>query len=159
MLIIVETIKTIAEVQAARPEHIYYGANTCWWTHDFRDVSHTPAPSEREILRVAEMFRANSLTKAGPIEPFLERARKALQTAPGLPCDPAGGVLFYTDDIDGFFQSARVNESHYGKHGLRAFMAAHHSNSFKGSAAGLEHWCSPNWKDYNDALDRLDATK
>ena len=64
-----------------------------------------------------------------------------------IPCDPAGGVLLQTDDIDGFFKSARDKPDHYGRHRLRAFMAAHHSTGV-GPFIG--------WDAYNNALDSFE---
>ena len=33
---------TIADVRAAKPETIYYGAQTCWWTHRAEDLQVLP---------------------------------------------------------------------------------------------------------------------
>ena len=46
----------------------------------------------------------------------------------GIPCDPRGGVLMQTDDIEGFLKAAEDNPDYYGRNGLRTFMAAHHMN-------------------------------
>lgn len=108
---------TIEKVRAAKPKRIYYGANTCWWTHDPQHLGTT--------------------------------------TTSGLPCDPRGGVLFETDDVEGFLKAAEDNAAHYGRHGLRAFVAAHHLNCIL-SFSGCRPWCSPNWEDYNAALDLFD---
>lgn len=108
---------TLEQVREAKPAMIYYGANTCWWTHDPNHLSRT--------------------------------------TGVGLPCDPRGGVLFETDDIEGFLKAAERNAQHYGRHGLRAFMAAHHLNCIL-SLSEPRPWCSPDWLEYNEALDALD---
>ena len=105
---IVENV-TLDDIRKSKPSMIFYGANTCWWTHDPDHLGHTVA-TKAEIRRTAENFRLNSLAKAGPIEPFMERARKA--HAQGLPCDPRGGVLFQTDEIEKFLQSAENNVNH-----------------------------------------------
>ena len=44
----------------------------------------------------------------------------------GLPCDPRGGVLM-EGDAKAFLANAERNAlaSHYGRHGMDAFMAAH----------------------------------
>lgn len=81
-----------------------------------------------------------------------------LGTLPGkhpLPCDPRGSVLFQTDDIEGFLKAAENNLTHYGKHGLRAFMAAHHLNCVV-SLSDQRATSAEGWDEYNDALDRLD---
>lgn len=33
---------TIEDVRAAKPEMIYYGAQTCWWTHRAEDLTTVP---------------------------------------------------------------------------------------------------------------------
>ena len=98
---------------------IFYGALTCWWTHDNAHLG-------------------------------------KLET--GIPCDPRGGVLLQTDDVRGFLQEAKDNTERYGKHGLRAFMAAHHDNC-QVSETDERRTCMRTWDEYNDALDRLDAGK
>jgi hypothetical protein len=73
----------------------------------------------------------------------------------GLPCDPRGGMLFQTSDGDlgKFLDSAQENVEHYGKHGIRAFLAAYHGVVI---AANGNPTCCESWKDYNDLLDELD---
>jgi hypothetical protein len=152
---IVEQI-TFEQVRMAKPEMIFYGANTCWWTHDPRHLSQTPPASEAEVRSIAETFRLNSDRKDAPLEEFLERARRS--SAHRLPCDPRGGMLFQTDDVEGFLNAAVQNATHYGKHELRAFMAAHHQNCIL-SLDNPRPWCAREWQSYNDALDRLDQVK
>jgi hypothetical protein len=102
---------TIEDVRKSKPEIIYYGARTCWWTHNGEHLGKNKS---------------------------------------GLPCDPRGGVLFQTSDVEGFLKAAEENKDHYGKHGLDAFMAAHHSNC---SLATGKPWCYPTWDDYNRDID------
>jgi len=63
-------------------------------------------------------------------------------------------MLFETDDVSGFLNSAVANSGHYGKHGLRAFMAAHHDNC-QVSETDERRTCLETWGQYNDALDAL----
>jgi hypothetical protein len=76
----------------------------------------------------------------------------------GLPCDPRGGMLFQTDNVIGFIESAVHNAEHYGRHGIRAFMAAHNDNC-QVSETDSRSTCMDNWGQYNDALDKLDAAR
>lgn len=76
----------------------------------------------------------------------------------GLPCDPRGSVLMMTDDVEGFLKAAENSSFHYGKHGLRAFMASHHLNCIE-SLISMRPWCEPTWQEYNNAIDRLDIRK
>lgn len=141
-------------IRALKPKTIYYGANTCWWTHDPADLRETKV-DESQLLRTAENFRLNARRPNDPIDEYLERARRT--HIHSLPTDPRGGVLFETNDVEAFLKAAEDNSEHYGKHGLRAFMAAHHANCFLNDAG--DHWCDTDWEVYNDALDRLDKEK
>lgn len=115
---IVEGI-TLAEVRVAKPDTIFYGAMTCWWTHDPTHLGRT----------VGEH---------------------------GLPSDPRGGVLFQTEDVEGFLRCAEEDPGFYGRHGLRAFMAAHHLNCRR-AEDDSRPWCMGTWDEYNEALDALDG--
>lgn len=70
----------------------------------------------------------------------------------GLPCDPRGGMLFETTDVEGFLARAEANPDFYGRHGLRAFMAAHHLNCVV-SKEDARSTCFRIWDEYNDILD------
>lgn len=81
----------------------------------------------------------------------------------GIPLDPRGSVLMWADgDAKKFLDSAKSNAAHYGKHGLRAFMAAHHRNAFENSSQKLgghetgKPTSAKSWSAYNDAIDRFD---
>lgn len=131
---LVERQYTIDDVRAAKPRMIFYGANTCWWTHLERDLSLT---SSAEIEIDGRMVR---------IDP--------------LPCDPCGGMLLQTYDIEGFLRAAEASAAHYGKHGLRAFEAAHHGNVVI-SREDQRPTCFESWADYNRVIDEggLDGSR
>lgn len=116
---------TLQEVRDAKPKMIYYSVQSCWWTHD-------PA----------------HLSKTGPLP---EHYRTKYSDGSGLPCDPTGGVLMQTDNVEGFLRSAEENSTHYGKHGLDAFMAAHHLN-IRNLTLNTS-WSLRGWKAYNDLID------
>lgn len=136
---------TLEQIRALKPKKIFYGANTCWWTHDPNHLGSVKA-SPGEIAAAAKMFGTTA---------------KAVR---GVPCDPVGGVLFETENVEEFLKAAEDKTEHYGKHGIRAFMAAHHSNCFAAPLQftlppihELPHFASQSWDEYNEALDRLDA--
>jgi hypothetical protein len=147
---------TMKDVRESGAKMIFYAARTCWWTHDPTHLSRLPPATEGEIKRTAENFRLNSGRLNSPIDEFMERARRTHEHR--LPCDPRGSVLFQTDDVHGFLNKAAENPEHYGPHGLRAFMAAHHSNCVL-SLADPRAWSDESWDAYNAALDRLDERK
>ena len=73
-----------------------------------------------------------------------------------LPSDPRGGVLFEAHDVDAWFQAAEAKPDHYGKHGLAAFIAAHHLNC----VVSLGDWrstCMETWREYNALIDAAGA--
>jgi hypothetical protein len=141
---------TLEDVRGAQAKTIWYAARTCWWTHLPEHLATLP-PSPGEIHRFAETLRLNSSTPDAPLVLFFDRARKASR---GLPCDPRGSVLFMTDDVEGFLTAAENNSAHYGRHGLRAFMAAHHQNCI--DPRSLRPTSATTWDEYNDAIDRFD---
>lgn len=117
---VIENI-TIEDIRNLKPAMIYYGANTCWWTHDPMHLGRT----------------------AGEYS---------------LPCDPRGGVLFQTEHVEGFLKAAEDSATHYGKHGLRAFIASHYLNCVL-DLQTLRPWAGTTWNEYNEAIDRLDLRK
>ena len=112
-------IITIQDVRDAKPDMIYYGALSCWWTHDPNHLCRLPNG------------------KGGHT----------------LPCDPRGGVLMQTDDVEGFLKAAENNPGHYGRHGIKAFEAAHHLNCIV-SEKDKRSTCMRSWEEYNIMLDK-----
>lgn len=108
---------TMEDVRAAKPRMIYYGANTCWWTHDRQHISIHPEAK--------------------------------------LPCDPRGGMLYQTDNVEGFLEAAEANPDHYGAHGLTTFMAAHHLNMVR-SETDQRPWCFRTFTEYESVVARED---
>lgn len=106
---------------------ICYGGNTCWW------AEHT--------------FYTRPIPNKPP-------------DYPGLPCDPRGGMLLQvqtgsvapdgrTIDALEFIRKAEQNPSHYGRHGIKAFIAAYHGNVLVDG----KPWALRDWEDYNRLLD------
>lgn len=115
---ITETV-TEETVRAEQPKMIFYGANTCWWTHDPKHLGSTQPDGS------------------------------------GIPCDPRGGVLFQTENAARFLEKALSKPEHYGRHGLKAFWASHHSNLTTTGKDGVEKpWCFVSWEEYNQVLDQ-----
>ena len=79
----------------------------------------------------------------------------------GLPCDPRGGMLFQSGegDLDKFLKSAESQPEAYGKHGIRAFLAAYHGVVEVWNGQKLLPTCLDNWDAYNELLDKHDANK
>lgn len=122
---------TLEVILASKPRTIFYGANTCWWTHDPNHLGNT------------RDFPSRS-------------SRTSDETGPGLPCDPRGGVLLQTDDVEGFLRSAQENADHYGPFGMDTFLAAHHLNCVAVQAHFFGDteapWCFRTWDEYTTIL-------
>lgn len=115
----IKIVTTIEDVRAAKPKMIFYGANTCWWTHKGEDLGRLPDGVRPEA---------------------------------SLPCDPRGGVLYQTDDVEGFLKNAEEAPEFYGKHGLTAFIAAHNDNCFVREGDSIKT-CYATWDEYNAIID------
>ncbi len=150
-----ETIQviTFADVRQIKPEVIWYAVNSCWWTHDPAHLSTIP-PTWTELADFATKLSEQRRAADEPVGNLFEDAKKMYR---GLPCDPRGSVLMMTrrGDAEGFLKAAENSSVHYGKHGLRAFMAAHHSNCIE-SSTSLHPWSASGWQEYNEAIDRFD---
>ena len=111
---------TLSSVREAKPEKIYYGVVSCWWTHCASDLC------------------------------------RNLGT--GTICDPRGGVVQETSDVEGFLKAAEAGVGHklYGLYGLRTFEAAHHRNCVV-APDDLRSTCFQTWREYQEAIARTDA--
>ncbi len=67
----------------------------------------------------------------------------------GFPCDPRGSMLMQAS-IGKFIENAKSNPEHYGKHGLKTFMAAYEGNVLTddGQPTSLT-----DWRAYNNLID------
>jgi len=117
----------------AEAKTIWYAVRTCWWTHKPEDV--------REATIIAGGGEKG-----------------------GIPLDPSGCPLMFAEGkAKDFLDSAARNPQAYGKHGLRAFMAAHHRNAFENSSKLLggketgKPTSAKTWDECNAAIDRYDA--
>lgn len=121
---------TIDDIRKEKPKMIYYGAQTPWWTHRAEDL-HSTGDKKMMIGSSQDKMKKVSFN---------------------LPCDPLGGMLLETDKVEAFLSAAEKKSKHYGKHGLRAFEAAHHQNA---KSLNIVR-CFRTWQEYNDWLDKVD---
>jgi len=59
-------------------------------------------------------------------------------------------MLLETDDPMGFITHAEGNPTHYGKHGLDAFVAAYHGNATTDDGRPTSF---STWDEYNELID------
>lgn len=64
-----------------------------------------------------------------------------------------GDILIETHQVEDYLQEPEKNPDHYGRHGIEAFMAAHHLNCVH-SEENPESWAFCAWDEYNDMIDR-----
>jgi hypothetical protein len=148
--IVIEKNKTIEQVKADIASDpaamIFYAVHSCWWTHNPKHLGKASPPKGITVNGVE-------------IEPHL------------IPVDPRGSVLMQTREGDAltFIENAEKDPSHYGKHGLSAFMAAHHENCFQALietqfkrmgrvVLSKRNWSMDGWAQYNEAIDKLKET-
>lgn len=67
-----------------------------------------------------------------------------------LPCGPRGEMLLETDDPIGFIAAAENSEGHYGKHGLKAFVASYHGNLVTDDGKPTSF---NTWQEYNNLIE------
>ena len=135
---------TLAEIIADKPKLIYVSSHTCWWTHCEDDlqfvVPQAPPNCPEEVLKKFEALQ-----------------KLIAESDHKTPTDPSGSPLMQIENFHGFLKSTLNRALHYGKHGLQAFMSAHHRNSYAyvpfTENQKKIHACAPDWKWYNTALD------
>ena len=129
-LIVIEFVITLEEIRRERPPMVFYGAMSCWWTHNPEHLEVFPDEKMEEVRRAI-----------GSIDP----------TLPGLPCDPRCGLLMQGDNVEKFISIAEANPERYGRHGLKTFLASHHQNCHLDDGTP---WCMSSWEEYNVILDQ-----
>jgi hypothetical protein len=135
---------TLGELIIEQPKIIYISAHTCWWTHSEDDLQFVkldpPVNAPEDILKKFEALQA-----------------LIAKSEAHIPTDPSGSPLMQIDNFKGFLKSTMARAIHYGKHGLQAFMSAHHRNCYAyvpfTENQKKIHACAPDWKWYNTALD------
>ena len=128
--------QVLASLEEPDKKHIYYSARTCWWTHD---------PADAHVMW------------EGQLVPITSVSRENRLLANALPLDCQAAPLFQTEQPLLFVDDAIKNESRYGRHGIRAFMASHAKNCFRHD--GRTAYASPSWEEYNIALDYNGVTQ
>lgn len=126
---------TIEDVRAAKPEMIFFSGVTGWWTHD---PDHLYA-SNAMIPRSARH----------PLDPGYRQPQ-------AIPTGPRGEPLFQADNPEDFLRVAEKNAAHYGRHGILAFVAAHHLNTVV-HTRDRRPTSFREWDDYNRLLDEAAA--
>lgn len=146
MKVTIETIK--ADIQSGVCTHIYWSANSPWWTHLKSDVDAATEQGRKAMLAVIDR-KIKEATNQGQLK-HLENIKKEYETRLEngmiIPLDPTGSPLYMTDNPLDFIKKSEGRPGHFGRHGIKAFLMAHHQNT---KVHGL------NWNFYNQMLDQL----
>lgn len=111
-----------------------------------------------DLEKVAHQLKAHGL--AGAIY-FSEkscwwthhRSHARQEPKTGILRCPLGGMVFMEKDWEAWLEAARDNPDYYGKHGLKALEAAHHTNC-RDPKTGAP-FAHPSWRIYNAAIDAM----
>lgn len=137
------------DIQAGKVTRIYYSSGSLWWTHLDTDVSQAT-----EIgIKCQDDGHAKFMTN--PNIPQADKDRRdglyKMIRKPGahrIPTDPTGAPLYqFTEkkDIENWIAAAENKPEHFGKHGIDAFLKAHHQN--------CDGKCFNSWDSYNSLID------
>lgn len=134
---------TLAKLKKSEAKKIYYSENTLWWTDDPYDVAEAT-----KIGRKMAKKAYSGMMKNVKI-PLKERYRmeNLYNAAIENPMDIAGSPIMVTDDVGEWIKGAENNVKHFGKHGITAFMMAHHKNCLNVAFKDIQV--------YNDLIDKL----
>lgn len=139
------TIEQVQEdIKSGKCKRIYYAAHTLWWTHLEEDLIQARAQGRK----AQEIRNQKLLNDPNVPESEKERFRGLFKLVANsiTPLDPSGSPLYQTDDVNDWVDRAIKLPTHFGRHGLAAFMKAHHQN-----CGGI---CSARWEDYNLMCDK-----
>jgi hypothetical protein len=106
---------------------------------------------EFTLVQITQMARSAKMVFYGVRTPWWtfdpDHLYRRLRS--GLPCDPRGGVLWQADKPLRFLGEGVADPSHYGKHGIRAFLLAYHGCVVNNGRPT----CLRTWEEYNDLID------
>lgn len=139
------TLKQVKlDIMNGRSSMIYCSSRTLWWTHLDEDLTDASETGWKKMID-----RHNQMMK-DPTIPDLQKQKmqalfKQIKNARfNPPVDPSGAPLFQMEETDKWISEAEKKPDHFGEHGLKAFMRAHHQN--------CNNLCFPEWKFYNNII-------
>jgi hypothetical protein len=157
--------QVIEDIKSGKSKAIFLSSRTLWWTHlesdlkdstkagrQYQDAVHERVMNDPNVPE-AEKQRIR-LLKAQLVNTRKEVAKEVAEVGETgimftVPLDPIGAPLLQNDDPLLFMEQTMSKPSHFGKHGLRAFMLTHHQNC-------ATHFYDK-WARYNDLLDLQDS--
>lgn len=144
----VTTEEVKSDIASGKSKHIFYSANGLWWTHLPEELEAATQIGKRvSAERHEKMMNDPNIPEETKtkLKGLKAMADKATHT---IPMDIEGNVLLQTDKPLEWFNGAISNPNHFGPHGIRAFMKAHHRN--------CDEIVFKNWIEVNKYLDIWD---
>lgn len=142
----IEQVK--ADIASGKCTRIYYSSKSLWWTHLDDDVTESTKIGEEVFERKHRHFMSNIKIPQSEKERRDALYKSIMESEYRPPLSVDGSTLFmFTDkkDVLRWISEAEKKPEHFGKHGLDAFMKAHHQNC-GGNA-------SDKWSNYNLLID------
>lgn len=124
---------------------IYYSTGSRWWTHDPEDVTDAREPGYKAQDESMQRLLSNPEVPDAKKEHIRALLKLIQENGRHIPVDPAGFGLYQMENADRWINEAAKKPEFFGKHGIDAFMAAHHKNC-EGNAFKT-------WDDVNAWLD------
>jgi len=140
--ITIEQVK--ADILSGKSKRIYYSAGSLWWTHLDSDIEESTKLGRSCSDEDGKKFMARTDVPESEKQRYKALRAMADKATVTIPLDPTGGTLYQMDDLTEWVSRAEKLPDHFGKHGLDAFMMAHHQNCKK---------CFSRWEDYNNFID------
>ena len=130
------------DIRDGKVSWIYYSSNTLWWTHLESDLIESRKLGREASKRSHDKLLASNRSdkEKKKMSALFEMAQKGSH-----PLDPSGSPLMMTEETNEWMDVAKQKPSHFGKHGLNAFMKSHHQN--------CNNKCHPEWGFYNKLID------
>ncbi len=138
----IEQIK--ASIASGQCKTIFYSAHTLWWTHSVEDLKQAT-----ETGRATQSERHSRMLADPTVPEATKQQLKGLMqiiARGNTPLDPSGSPLMQTDNPTEWISMAEKKPEHFGRHGIQAFLKAHHQN-----CGGL---CFSKWEQYNLLCDK-----
>lgn len=134
-----------ADIKSGKSKRIYYSAGTLWWTHLESDVEEASKQGKIYQIEVNKRMLADETVPEEKKQRLKALLSQIDTSKAGIPLDPVGAPLYAMDKPMKWIEQSEKKPSHFGKHGLAAFIFTHHQNCKTGFYN--------KWDKYNELID------